>query len=134
MSAAPIGLGRYKGKRDEVFAEWNARIRALAACPNVHVKLGGLGMRLFGFDVHEGEPPPSSEQLAAAWRPYIETCIEAFGAEPRDVRKQFPGRQGLLRLRRVLECLQAARRKARAPPRRPSLFAGTASKVYRLGL
>ena len=28
----PIGLGRYKGKRDEVFAEWNKSIRALAAC------------------------------------------------------------------------------------------------------
>jgi len=56
----PIGLGRYKGKRDEVFAEWNKSIRALAACPNVHVKLGGLGMRLLGFDVHDGELPPSS--------------------------------------------------------------------------
>ena len=104
----PIGLGRYKGKRDAVFADWSARIRELAACPNVHVKLGGLGMRMFGFDVHEGELPPNSEQLAAAWRPYIETCIAAFGPEPRDVRKQFPRRQGLLRLRRVLERLQAA--------------------------
>ena len=102
-----IGLGRYKGKRDAVFADWSARIRELAACPNVHVKLGGLGMRMFGFDVHEGELPPSSEQLAAAWRPYIETCIAAFGPEPRDVRKQLPRRQGLLRLRRLLECLQA---------------------------
>ena len=37
-------------------------------------------MRLFGFDVHAGELPPSSEQLAASWRPYIETCIAAFGA------------------------------------------------------
>src|SRR6266446_4134142 len=72
-----IGLGRYKGKRDAVFADWSARIRELASCANVHVKLGGLGMRLLGFDVHEGELPPSSEQLAAAWRPYIETCITA---------------------------------------------------------
>ena len=116
----PIGLGRYKGKRDAVFADWSARIRELAACPNVHVKLGGLGMRMFGFDVHEGELPPSSEQLAAAWRPYIETCISGVRSGPRDVRKQFPGRQGILRLRRVLERLQAAGCRARAPARRPT--------------
>src|SRR6202049_426570 len=54
-----IGLGRYKGKRDEVFAEWSGRIKELAGCPNVHVKLGGLGMRVFGFDVHEQPEPPS---------------------------------------------------------------------------
>src|SRR6267143_1370085 len=47
-----IGLGRYAGRRDEVFAEWSARIRELAACPNVYVKLGGLGMRMFGFTHH----------------------------------------------------------------------------------
>src|SRR3984893_13859581 len=40
-----IGLGRYKGKRDAVFAEWSARIKELAACPNGHIKLGGLAVR-----------------------------------------------------------------------------------------
>ena len=92
-----IGLGPYAGKRDEIFTAWSAKIRELAACPNVHVKLGGLGMRMFGFTVHTGELPPSSEELAASWRPYIETCIAAFGPE-RDVREQLPGRQRQLRL------------------------------------
>ena len=62
----PIGLGPYAGKRDEVFAGWSARIRELASCPNVHIKLGGLGMRMFGFTHHLGELPPSSQELAAA--------------------------------------------------------------------
>ena len=61
-----IGLGPYAGKRDEVFAEWSGQIRELAACPNLHIKLGGLGMRMFGFTHHTGELPPSSEELAAA--------------------------------------------------------------------
>jgi predicted TIM-barrel fold metal-dependent hydrolase len=61
-----IGLGPYTGKRDEVFTAWSAKIRELAACPNVHIKLGGLGMRMFGFTHHVGELPPSSEELAAA--------------------------------------------------------------------
>ncbi len=54
----PIGLGRYAGKRDEVFTDWQAGIRELARCPNVHIKLGGLGMRMFGFTVHTHELPP----------------------------------------------------------------------------
>ena len=49
-----IGLGPYAGKRDEVFTAWSAKIRELAACPNVHIKLGGLGMRMFGFTHHTG--------------------------------------------------------------------------------
>ena len=89
-----IGIGPYAGRRDEVFAEWKGRIEELARCPNVHIKLGGLGMRLFGFDVHEGAMPPSSEQLAAAWRPYIETCIAAFGPERAMFESNFPVDKG----------------------------------------
>src|SRR5215472_24130 len=59
-----IGLGPYAGQRDAVFAEWSGRIKELAGCANVHIKLGGLGMRMFGFDVHLAALPPSSEQLA----------------------------------------------------------------------
>ena len=91
----PIGLGRYAGKRDEVFAKWSGRIREIAACPNVHVKLGGLGMRMFGFDLHTRELPPSSNELAAAWRPYIETCIAAFGPERAMFESNFPVDKGM---------------------------------------
>src|SRR6188768_480132 len=75
----PVGLGRFAGKRDETFAVWKASIQEIAGCPNVSVKLGGLAMRLLGYDFHERPKPPSSEEAAAAWRPYIETCIDAFG-------------------------------------------------------
>ena len=48
----PLGIGAYRGRRDEMFPGWAASIRALAAHPNVCVKIGGLGMRIngFGFD------------------------------------------------------------------------------------
>ena len=114
----PIGIGAaYAGKRKEIFPAWAASVKGLAACPNVYVKLGGLGMRLGGFGFHEFPEAPSSETLAAAWRPYIETCIEAFGAIALHVRKQFPRRQGLLQLSRVLERLQAHDQGRK--PRRP---------------
>lgn len=128
----PIGLGPYAGRRDEVFAEWRARIGELASCPNVHVKLGGLGMRMFGFAFHERELPPSSEELAAAWRPYIETCIEAFGASRAMFESNFPvdkGSCGYAALwnafKRIAAGCSAAEKEA--------LFSGTARAFYRLG-
>ncbi len=128
----PIGLGRYAGKRDEVFAEWSARIRELAACPNVHVKLGGLGMRMFGFTFHTGELPPSSEDLAAAWRPYIETCIAAFGPERAMFESNFPvdkGSCGYAALWNAFKRIAAGC----SGTEKTALFAGTATKFYRLG-
>ena len=128
----PIGLGPYAGKRDEVFTAWSGQIRALAACPNVHIKLGGLGMRMFGFTHHMGELPPSSEELAAAWRPYIETCIAAFGPERAMFESNFPvdkGSCGYAALWNAFKRIAAGYSAAE----KTALFAGTASKFYRLG-
>ncbi len=86
----PLGIGPYSGRRDEIFPQWRDAIRTLALAPNVFVKLGGLGMKICGFDFHARPEPPSSEDLAAAWRPYIETCIEAFGAERAMFESNFP--------------------------------------------
>lgn len=129
----PIGLGRYRGKRDSVFADWSARIGELAACPNVHVKLGGLGMRMFGFDVHEGELPPSSEQLATAWRPYVETCIEAFGSSRAMFESNFPVDKGSYGYGVFWNACKRLAHGASAAEK-ADLFRGTASRVYRLGL
>jgi L-fuconolactonase len=129
----PIGLGRYKGKRDEVFADWSARIRELAACPNVHMKLGGLGMKMFGFDFHEGELPPSSEQLAAAWRPYVETCIAAFGASRAMFESNFPVDKGSYGYGVFWNACKRLAQGASAAEK-ADLFHDTASRFYRLGL
>src|SRR5207249_9769394 len=47
--------GPYGGKDDEVLAVWRRGIAAVAACPNVSVKLGGIGMPRTGFDWHARE-------------------------------------------------------------------------------
>jgi L-fuconolactonase len=126
-----IGLGPYAGKRDDVFTTWSGMIHELAACPNVHIKLGGRGMRRFGFTHHLGELPPSSEELAAAWRPYIETCIAAFGPARAIFESNFPVDKGSYSyaalwnaLKRIAAGYSAAEKAA--------LFAGTAAKFYRL--
>ena len=80
-------------------------------------------MKVFGFDVHEGELPPSSEQLATAWWPYIETCIEAFGPSRAMFESNFPSTK--VRTATVSSGMPASGwRKGRAPPRRPICFTG----------
>jgi len=128
-----IGLGRYKGKRDEVFADWSARIAELAACPNVQVKLGGLGMKMFGFDVHEGELPPGSEQLAMLWRPYMETCIAAFGSNRAMFESNFPVDKGSYGYGVFWNACKRLAQGASASEK-ADLFKGTASRFYRLGV
>jgi L-fuconolactonase len=86
----PVGIGPYAGRRDEIFQSWSRSIKELAACPNVWVKLGGLGMVVCGFNFHKREVLPGSAELADAWRPYLETCIAAFGPQRGMLESNFP--------------------------------------------
>jgi predicted TIM-barrel fold metal-dependent hydrolase len=85
-----VGIGPYAGRHEEFFQQWQADIRELAECPNVYIKLGGLGMKLGGFGLHERPKPATSEELADLWRPYIETCLEAFGTDRGMFESNFP--------------------------------------------
>ena len=85
-----LGIGPYAGKGEEVFQEWRGRIATLATCPNVVVKLGGLGMPLSGFGWHERATPPNSTELAEAMAPYYRWCIEQFGVDRCMFESNFP--------------------------------------------
>lgn len=129
----PLGIGAYAGKRDERFGVWRDSIRALAKCPNVVVKLGGLPMPFAGWRKRMAEPPLSSETLAAQWKPYIETCIEAFGPERGMFESNFPvDRFGA----DYVSLWNAFKRLAAnySPSEKTALFSGAAKKVYRLNL
>jgi predicted TIM-barrel fold metal-dependent hydrolase len=86
----PLGVGWYADKRAEIFADWRRQMVELARSPNVFVKLGGLGMRINGFAFDQRERPPTSQELADAWRPYVETCIAAFGPARCMFESNFP--------------------------------------------
>jgi len=127
----PIGIGAYAGRRNEVFASWAASIRRLAVHKNVHVKLGGLGMRLGGFGFHETAEPPSSEALANAWRPYIETCIESFGVSRAMFESNFPVDKGSYSYPVFWNACKLLAKGA-TDGERADLFSGTAIRFYRL--
>lgn len=90
----PVGLASYAKNPAETFQVWRSSVRELAKCGNVWVKLGGLGMRLSGFHFDEQKRPPTSEQLAEAWEPYIHTCIECFGPSRSMFESNFPPGKG----------------------------------------
>jgi predicted TIM-barrel fold metal-dependent hydrolase len=89
-SGGVLGVGRYAGRRGQLFAAWRSSMQRLAACPNVLVKLGGLGMKRCAFDFFGNAGAATSEAVANAWRPWLETCIEEFGAERCMFESNFP--------------------------------------------
>jgi predicted TIM-barrel fold metal-dependent hydrolase len=129
----PIGLGRYANRREEIFPVWKGSILEIAKCPNVVVKLGGLAMRLLGYDFHERPMPPSSEEAAAAWRPYIETCIEAFGPERSMFESNFPPDKGQCSYQVIFNAFKRLAAQY-SEPEKTALFSKTAAGFYRLGL
>lgn len=126
-----LGVGPYSGHREEILASWKKDIQELSKCPNVTVKLGGMGMTSFGFEFHERDVPPSSQDLADAWRQYVEPCIEAFGVNRCMFESNFPPDKqsgGYTELwnafKRITSGASADEKKA--------LYSGTAARVYHM--
>lgn len=126
-----LGVGPYSGHRSEILSQWKKHIKTMAECPNVNVKLGGAGMTSFGFALHERDVPPSSEELAANWRPYIEPCIEAFGVNRCMFESNFPPDKqscGYTELWNAFKRITAGA----SASEKTALYSGTAARVYRI--
>ena len=85
-----LRVGPYGNNDDEVLEAWRSGIAAVAECPNVNVKLGGIGMPQTGFDWHERDTPIGSEELAEAMAPFMNYCIEKFGPDRSMFESNFP--------------------------------------------
>jgi len=127
----PIGVGPHTDKRELVRDQWARGLKRLASLPNTRIKLGGAGMKVFGFDFASSERPPSSEELATAWHPYFETCIESFGPDRCMFESNFPVDKGMFSygvlwnaFKRLAGSMSANEKAA--------LFSQTASSTYRL--
>jgi predicted TIM-barrel fold metal-dependent hydrolase len=127
----PLGVGAYAGRREERFATWRRGIAALAGCANVVVKLGGLAMPFAGFPWSYGNRPASSEDLARAWQPYIDACIEAFGPTRAMFESNFPVDSYTCGYATLWNALKRTA-SAYSADEKAALFSGTAARVYRL--
>ena len=95
------------------------------------MKLGGMMMRLAAYDYRHAARAAVLGRAGRLWRPYIETCIELFGAGPLSLESNFPVDKmgiGWAALWNALKRIAAGA----SPEEKRALFAGTARRVYRL--
>lgn len=128
---APLGIGPYAGQDDEVLTVWRAGMLDAASCPNVVLKVGGIGMARYGAGFESWETPPTSDQLLARWGDQLRWCIDTFGPERCMFESNFPvdaESVGYVVLWNAFKKVSAGY----SPSERADLFAGTARRVYRL--
>ncbi|WP_425409882.1 amidohydrolase family protein [Hyphococcus sp.] len=85
-----LGIGPFKDSHADIYPEWLRGMRQLSKCENVFVKLGGLTMKMNGFQWHKRNAPPTSSILADVLSPYFIACIELFGSNRCMFESNFP--------------------------------------------
>jgi L-fuconolactonase len=127
----PLGIGPYAARRDETLVAWRSSMRDLATCPNVVIKLGGIGMPIFGMKWHRQSDITTSEALAGAWGGEIRWCVEQFGVDRCMFESNFPVDK--------VSCSYAVLWNAfkriavdSSPSEKAALFHDTATRTYRL--
>ena len=127
----PLGVGPYEGRREEIFAAWKDDVAAIADCPNVVAKLGGLAMPDNGFGWHLAERPPTSDEVVAAQGRYHRHALECFGPDRCMFESNFPVDRWSLSYAVLYNALK--KMAAHLPDdEQDALFSGTARRVYRL--
>ena len=127
---SPILGGPYRGKRDAVFADWRERIKRVGERENVFVKLGALPIRMPDFE-GDRNLPPGSKEVAAAWRPWIETCIDAFGPARSMYESNFPVQKRWCSYQVCWNAFKRISAEASAAEK-SDMFAGAAARAYRI--
>lgn len=127
----PLNIAGYRGTLHANFDRWRRSIHALAECPNVTVKLGGLAMAFCGLPEDGPAKGHGSDHLATLWRPYIETCIEAFGPARAMFESNYPVDRWGASYPVLWNAFKRLASGASAEEKR-ALFAGTAARVYGL--
>jgi len=127
----PLGVGHYAAAPRKRFERWRAAMRLVAEQPNVAIKIGGLGLPLLGFETFAHEPPSTSIELANEWRPYIETCIELFGADRAMFESNFPVDARTCSYRVLWNALKRVVSSA-SETEKSALFSRTAERLYRM--
>ncbi|MXW88893.1 MAG: amidohydrolase family protein [Acidimicrobiaceae bacterium] len=128
----PLGIGPYARGRDEARADWRASMRLVAACPNVVLKVGGIGMDVyFATGWAAADVPPGSEEVAAYWDDDVRFCIDTFGPDRCMFESNFPVDRQTLTYPVLWNALQIMAA-GYTDTEQDALFSGTATRVYRL--
>lgn len=127
-----LGVGRHAVDRPETARNWRRDLAALAENPNVMVKIGGLGMRIWGFDIAPGDRP-TSEVLANLWRPTFETGLDLFGTKRVILESNFPVDAQTTNFTTVWNAFKRLT-KDFSDDEKKRVYWDNANRVYRLGV
>ena len=126
-----VRIGPYANRDKEVLAAWRNGIAAVAECPNVYMKLGGIGMPLTGFDWHTRSQPIGSEELGDSMAPFMNYCIEQFGPDRCMFESNFPVDKVSYSYNVMYNAFKRLS-KGYSVAERAAMFHDTAARVYRL--
>ncbi|MYC34042.1 MAG: amidohydrolase family protein [Chloroflexi bacterium] len=124
-------VGPYANRDDEVMPAWRDGIAKLAECPNVVMKLGGVGQPRYGFDWHLRDRPIGSEELAEAMALLINYCIEQFGPDRCLFESNFPPDKVSYSYNIMYNAFKRMTA-AYSPSERAAMFHDNAVRVYRI--
>jgi predicted TIM-barrel fold metal-dependent hydrolase len=124
-------IGPYGHRDEEVLPAWRQGLAAVAACPNVYLKLGGIGMPRLGFDWHARTTPIGSEELATAMAPFMTDCITQFGPDRCMFESNFPPDKVSFSHHVLFNAFKRFSQ-AYAASERAALFHDTAVRAYRI--
>lgn len=121
----------YRDHAQEAIAQWKEGIKRLSTCPNVLIKLGGLGMPYLNYGLNKLATPAPSEHIAQVWGPLFKFCIDQFGPNRCMFESNFPPDGGSVdfpimwnAFKRIASCYSDDEKHA--------LFFGSAANAYRL--
>jgi len=123
--------GPYANRDDEVLATWRRGIAAVAECPNINLKLGGIGMPRLGFDWHSRTRPIGSEELATSIAPLMTYCLEQFGPNRRMFESNFPVDKVSFSHHILFNAFKRFS-KSYSATERAAMFHDTAARAYRI--
>ncbi len=130
----PLGIGPYSAERHQVRESWRTGIAEVASCPNVVLKIGGLGMaHYFGMPWATYDKPPASDEVAAWWADMVHEAIDVFGPTRCMFESNFPVDRQTLPYTVVWNAFQILADRY-SKPENHRLFFATAAEVYRLNI
>ena len=127
--STPVGVGKWAGRHDEIFTGWRDDIRAIAACPNVVAKIGGLAMPDNGFGWDRAEQPPTSDEVVAAQSRWYLHMIDVFGPDRCMFESNFPVDRRSLSYRTYWNAMKKIADRF-TEPEKDAMFRGTAARIY----
>ncbi len=126
-------VGPYANRDEEVLPEWRRGVEEVAKCPNIIMKLGGVGQLRYGFYWHDRETAIGSEELAKDLSLLMEHCIQQFGPDRCMFESNFPVDKVSYSYNVVYNAFKRLS-KGYSATERAAMFHDTAARVYNINV